>query len=39
MTSNPLGEDSMQEVLGVGADYDRDEYEVACIHFHPHSST
>jgi len=27
MTSNPLGEDSMQEVLGVGADYDREEYE------------
>ena len=28
LQSNPLGEDNMQEVLGVGGDYDPDDYEV-----------
>ena len=28
LQSNPLGEDNMQEVMGVGGDYDREEYEV-----------
>lgn len=28
LQSNPLGED-MQEVMGVGGDYDREEYEVS----------
>ena len=37
LQSNPLGEDSMQEVLGVGGDYDREEYEVPGAHFNPHS--
>ena len=27
LQSNPLGED-MQEVMGVGGDYDREDYEV-----------
>ena len=28
LQSNPLGEDNMQEVLGVGGDYDPHDYEV-----------
>ena len=28
LQSNPLGED-MQEVMGVGGDYDREDYEVS----------
>ena len=26
--SNPLDEENMQEVMGVGGDYEREEYEV-----------
>lgn len=31
LQSNPLGEDAMQDVLGVGDDYDREGYEVSNV--------